>query len=74
MRAILIHFLDSDTPVFQFVGDSEREVAFLRDWVDKNLNIKVEGQIPALVPAEPTTLAGGNNDRLDQALTKIAST
>lgn len=55
MRAILVHFLDSDSPVFQFIGDSDGEVAFLRDWVEKNLNVKVEVQIPAVAPAEPTS-------------------
>lgn len=68
MRAILIHFPDSGIPVFQFIGDNDREVAFLRDWVDEKLKIKMEGQLPALVPAEPASMVGGNNVKLDQAL------
>jgi hypothetical protein len=74
MRAILIQFPDSGIPVFQFIGDSDSEVAFLRGWVDKNLNGKVEEQTFALALAEPAFLAGGKCGRIHPTLSKAPAT
>lgn len=74
MRAILIHFPETDAPIFQFIGDSESQVAFLRDWVSRNLNVKVEGQIPAMASAESASLAGGKCGRIHPTLSETAPT
>jgi hypothetical protein len=74
MRAILIHFPETDAPIFQFIGDSESQVAFLRDWVSRNLNVKVEGQIPAMDSAGTAFPGGGECGRVHPALSETTPT
>lgn len=74
MRTILIHFPDSGIPVFQFIGDSDSEVAFLRAWVDSNLNGRAEGPIPAPAPADPDSPARGKSGRIHPTLSEAAPT